>query len=122
MADCDDPECIAAIEELEALARDSSAPTTFGFREFNADLKAAGVTIDGEEMFLRIVLDADNWPRAVARLAAVGRTYGITFDTRGAAPQALTEIVRSYPFDPEIGSRFVLDIIAQTSNLGTKKA
>lgn len=84
------------------------------FRDFIDELKAAGVSIEGESALVDKVGNVENWPEEVARLAAVGRKYGIRFIQRNATQEKLASIVRGYPFSAADGKCVMDNIMRDT--------
>lgn len=85
------------------------------FRDFVDELKAAGVSIEGESVLLDKVHNAENWTNEVATLAAVGRKHGIRFIHVNATQEKLESIVRGYPFNAA-DAKCVIDNIVQESH------
>lgn len=71
------------------------------FDDFIDQIKAAGVTIEGEATLRSIAAGSADWTEEVVRCAQQGRKEGIRFTRPGAdAPsdEQLAAIIRGYPF------------------------
>lgn len=85
-----------------------------GFNDFMDQLKAAGVSIEGEASLRTKVAASSDWTNEVGLLAEQGRKIGIRF-TRGAADAPSSEqidaILRGYPFKGAARAQVINNIV-----------